>query len=298
MIQISDILSYLDKEQIPYSFIGNSDVMVERFSSLSHYNRGSYTWIKGQESIPIDFDLAQITLAVVADDVIGEFQNVIRTPMSKRAFFSSIEHFFGEKEKRPAVGQFTYVSPRVKLGKNVQIGHNCTLDGEITIGDNTVIWNHVTIINRVSIGRNCDIHSGTVIGHDGFGYTEDLSGKKQMIKHFGGVSIGNNVLIGDNVCICRGTIDDTVLGDGVKIDNLSHIAHNCIVEENAAMAYPCKLGGSTHVKRNAYLAAAIIRNQSTIGENAFVGMGAVVTKDVDDGQVVAGNPAKPFLKKK
>ena len=83
----------------------------------------------------------------------GNFRNVIHTPESKRVFFSTIEHFYMEEKDCPAVGQFTYISPKVKLGKNVRIGHNCTLDGDITIGDNTIIWNHVTLLNRVSVGQ-------------------------------------------------------------------------------------------------------------------------------------------------
>ena len=212
----------------------------------------------------------------------------------KKAFFSALEHFFAREQARPAIGQFTYISPDVKLGENVRIGHNCTLDGDIEIGDNTIIWNNVSIINRVRIGHDSEIHSGAVIGHDGFGYTEDADGTKTMVRHFGGVHIGNHVHIGDNVCICRGTIDDTWLDDGVKVDNLSHIAHNCRLGKNVALAYPCRLGGSTHIDENAYLSGAVVRNQCHIGERAFVGMGAVVVKDVEAGVTVVGNPARPY----
>lgn len=296
-MHISDILAFLVAENISFTFAGNQDIPVTGFSSLAQYKTGTFTWVKKQESIPNEFDLKQITLAIVSEEVCGEFQNVIRTSNSKYAFFSTIEHFFAPQKVLPPVGQFTYISSQVKLGKNVRIGHNCTLDGDITVGDNTVIWNHVTIINRVTIGQNCEIQSGTVIGHDGFGYTEDSLHKKNMVRHFGGVIIGSNVSIGSNVCICRGTIDDTVIENGVKIDNLSHIAHNCCLEADVALAYPCKLGGSTHIGKNGYLAAATIRNQSDIGMDAFIGLGAVVVHDVEDGQIVVGNPARQFIKK-
>lgn len=115
-----------------------------------------------------------------------------------------------------------------------------------------------------------------------------------MVRHFGGVTIGDRVLIGENVCISRGTIDDTVLESGVKIDTLSHIAHNCWLEGDTAMAAPCRANGSVHIGRNAYLAGAVVRNQRAVGENAFVGLGAVVVKDVPPGETVAGNPARPF----
>ena len=223
---------------------------------------------------------------------------MIETSQSKHAFFSAMEHFYGENEKRPAIGQFTYLSPQVKLGKNVRIGHNCTLDGDITIGDDTVIWNGVTIVNHVTIGSQCEIKSGAVIGHDGYAYTEDASHKKTMVKHFGGVTIGNDVLIGENLCISRGTIDDTTLEDGVKLDALGHVAHNCYFERNSAMAVPCSVSGSVHVGENAYIAGDIIRNQCSVGDNAFVGLGAVVVKDVPADTTVIGNPAKPYNKKK
>lgn len=298
-MKISEILDFLSAEKIAFTFEGNRETTVEGFSSLQHYKPNSFTWIKTGKNIPESLDLSQITLAIVSDGVdTGTIPNTIRTTNSKRAFFSSIEYFYGQEDDRPAVGQFTYISPKVKLGKNVRIGHNCTLDGDITIGDGTVIWNNVVIVNRVTIGRDCDIHSGAVIGHDGYAYTEDALHKKTMIKHFGGVSIGDRVLIGENVCISRGTIDDTILESGVKIDALGHIAHNCWFEEDAAMAVPCSVSGSVHIGRNGYLAGTIIRNQCVIGENAFIGMGAVVVKDVPSGETVVGNPAKPFIGKK
>ena len=296
MIHISDILSFLRQDGIDFAFSGDEGAAIGRFSSLAHYRPHTFTWVKKQESIPAGMDLTQVTLAFVSEKVEGEFQNCIRTAQSKRAFFSTIEHFYSEEEERPVVGQFTYISPKVKLGKDVHIGHNCTLDGDIVIGDGTVIWNNVTIVNRVRIGKNCDIHSGVVIGHDGFGYTEDEDHKKTMVKHFGGVAIGDRVLVGDNCCISRGTIDDTTLEDGVKIDSLSHIAHNCYYCENSAAAAPCHTNGSVMVGRNAYMANAVVRNQCTIGEGAFIGLGAVVVKDVPAGETVVGNPAKAFTK--
>lgn len=166
-----------------------------------------------------------------------------------------MEHFYGQEEERTTVGQFTYISPRVRLGKGVRIGHN------------------------------------------GYAYIENTNHEKTMVKHFGRVSIGDRVLIGENTCISRGTIDDTVLEDGVKIDALGHIAHNCWLEEDVAMAAPCRINGSSHIGRNSYLTGSIVRNQCTIGENAFVGLGAVVVKDVPPGETVAGIPAKLFHRK-
>lgn len=298
MMRIADILSFLEQENILFSFHGSESEEVERFSSLTNYKPGTFTWVKMAKSIPEGFDFSQVRLVFAGEDVpVGGAPNVIRTSQSKQAFFSAIEHFYAEKETLPAIGQFTYIGPKVNIGENVRIGHNCILDGDITIGNDTVIWNNVTIINRVAIGKRCDIRSGVVIGHDGFAYTENDAQVKTMVKHFGGVTIGDDVLVGENTCVSRGTIDDTALENGVKIDALSHIAHNCQIAQGAAMAGPCRTSGSSRIGRNAYLAGSIVRNQCSVGENAFVGIGSVVVKDVPANTTVVGNPAKLFSKK-
>lgn len=295
-MKVSDILDFLKDEGIPFSFAGDSEDVADGFSSLAHYKSGSFTWIKEQKNIPEDFDLSQIALAFVSETVdAGAAPNVIRTPESKRAFFSAIEHFYAQEEERPAVGQFTYISPKVKLGKNVRIGHNCTLDGDITIGDGTVIWNNVVIVNRVSIGRDCEIQSGTVIGHDGFGYTEDASHLKTMIPHFGGVSIGDRVRLGMSNVVARGVIDDTVIGDGTKFSDLCHIGHNNRIGRDCTLINTAVFG-SCDIGDNAYIVYSVIKNQSRIGAGAFVGMNSNVLKDVPPGVTVVGNPAKPLVK--
>lgn len=297
-MKISEILDFLSAEKIAFTFEGNRETTVEGFSSLQHYKPNSFTWIKAGKNIPESLDLSQITLAIVSDGVdTGTIPNTIRTTNSKRAFFSSIEYFYGQEDDRPAVGQFTYISPKVKLGKNVRIGHNCTLDGDITIGDGTVIWNNVVIVNRVSIGKDCEIASGTVIGQDGFGYTEDGEHKKAMIKHFGGVTIGNRVTILENCSISRGVIDDTMIKSGVKIDAEVRVGHNCMIGEDSAFICGSQLYGSCRFGRNTYFASGVIKNQAAVGENGFVGMGAIVLKDVLPGETVVGNPARPLIKK-
>ena len=111
-MKISEILDFLSAEKIAFTFEGNRETTVEGFSSLQHYKPNSFTWIKTGKNIPESLDLSQITLAIVSDGVdTGTIPNTIRTTNSKRAFFSSIEHFYGQAEEQPAVGQFTYLSP-------------------------------------------------------------------------------------------------------------------------------------------------------------------------------------------
>ena len=296
-MKIKEIFDFLKSENIAFSFEGDLAAEVTGFSSLIHYKEGSFTWIKTEKNIPENFDVSKIQLAFVSEGIDIQAKNIIKTSESKHAFFSTIENFYDDKKERPDIGQFTYISPKVKLGKNVKIGHNCVLDGEIIIGDNTEIWNNVTIMNRVSIGNNCIIYSGTVIGHDGLAYSEDENYKRNLVKHYGGVTIGNNIRIGECTSIGRGTIDDTVLEDGVIIGSMGKIGHNCYLGKNASVLSWSMLFGSVHVEEHAYIVGSIVRNQCRIGKDAFVGFGSVVVKDVPAGQVVVGNPAHPFEKK-
>ena len=145
--------------------------------------------------------------------------------------------------------------------------------------------------NNVAIGKNCYIQSLSVIGEDGFGYSEDGNHKKVMVKHHGGVYIGNDVFIGSHVNIARGTIDDTYIADGVKIAPSTHIGHNNYIGQDATVI--CSQSyGSVHIGDNAYVAGSIIRNQCVVGNNTMVGMGSVVTKDVPDNKVAIGIPAR------
>lgn len=301
MIRISEILEFLKREDVSFTFSGDPDNMVEGFSSLTHYKPGSFTWIKTQKNIPEGFDLSRLALVFVSEEVdAGSAPNAIRTAESKRAFFSTMEHFYAkeEEEERPAIGQFTYLSPKVKLGENVRIGHNCTLDGDITIGDDTVIWNNVVIIGRVRIGRRCELQSGVVIGHRSLAYTEDEAHNKTMARQFGGVTIGDRVHIAKGAWVDRGAIDDTVIEDGVIIDGSSSVGHNCVVKKNAVLVAHTALCGSVQVGEGAYLSGCTVKNQCKIGEGAFVGMGSLVLRDVRANAEVSGFPAREFLPRK
>ena len=294
-LSINSIIEYLESKNEKYHFEGDKNLSAEGFSSLKHYKEGSITWVGTEKLLKnISFD-KEIFLAVVQDGVNTnklKIKNKIITQESKHIFFDILEHFYGTIEKCEPIGRGTYLSQEVKLGKNVVIGHNCTLDGDITIGDNTRIYNNVVIINRAFIGKNCEIQSGVTIGHDGFGYTEDENHIKTMVKHHGGTEIGDNVYIGGNCYIERGTLDNTVIEDGVKIDGLCLIGHNSIIKRNSALVAGSILFGSVTMEENSYIASGLIKNQTQIGKNAFVGMGSVVTKDVEANTVVVGIPAK------
>jgi UDP-3-O-[3-hydroxymyristoyl] glucosamine N-acyltransferase len=179
------------------------------------------------------------------------------------------------------------IHPSVQIGAHTVIGRN------VNIGENTVIEHHVVMTDGVVIGRNCRIKSGTVIGEDGFGFEREESGNPYRIKHLGSVRIGDDVEIGSLCTVCKGTLDDTVIGNHAKIDDHVHVSHNCQIKEGAIITAGTVLGGGTIVGRNAWMGLnATTMQKVKIGDNAFVGMGAVVIQDVNAGEKVFGNPAR------
>ena len=106
-MKISEILEYLRSENIPFSFYGNESNEVERFSSLSHYKKGTFTWVKKRENIPSELEQTSVSLVFCPENVCGGFPNIIRTPESKRAFFACMEHFYGGEKKTAGIGQST-----------------------------------------------------------------------------------------------------------------------------------------------------------------------------------------------
>ena len=295
-VKVIDILNYLDEHNESYRFIGDKGIVITGFSSLSNYKYGNITWIKNKNTFFESSNVSSIMLAVVQEGIEVDIGNKILTNESKRIFFDIVKHFYSAENNNSAIGRNTYISPEVRIGNNVKIGHNCTLDGDIYIGDNTTIYNNVNIINRVVVGRNCEIQSGVNIGHDGFSYYVKNE-RKFMIKHYGGVYIGDNVHIGTNTSIARGTIDDTTIDDNCKIDNLCHIAHNAQLGKNVTLIAGTIIYGSVQIGNNAYIATGIVRNQLSVGDKAMVGMGSVVIKDVPSGELVIGIPAKAYNKR-
>lgn len=147
----------------------------------------------------------------------------------------------------------------------------------------------------VDIGKNFKVKPGAVIGSEGFGFENDENGVPVRRPHIGGVMIGDSVEVGANTCIDRGTLDDTVIGDNVKIDNLVHIAHNCEIGENTCVVAGSVVCGSTVIGRNCWIGAnATLMQHITIGDNVTIGMGAVVVKDVPNNSVLAGFKAQPI----
>ncbi|WP_298125401.1 UDP-3-O-(3-hydroxymyristoyl)glucosamine N-acyltransferase [Brevundimonas sp.] len=180
------------------------------------------------------------------------------------------------------------IDPTAHIGPGVVIGSGARIGARCSIHANVVVY------ERVRIGEGVIINAGTVVGADGFGYERNERGELEKFPHLGGVVIEDEVEIGSNTSIDRGTLGDTVLKRRCRIDNQVHIAHNVVVGEDAAVIAQSMVGGSVRIGDRAWLApAAVIMNKADVGTDAVVGLGAVVVKSVADGQTVMGSPAVP-----
>ncbi len=190
------------------------------------------------------------------------------------------------------------VDPTAQLGADVAVGPLSSIGAGARIGDGTWIGPGVHVYRDAVIGERCVLHGGVIIGGDGFGFERD---GEQWVKipHLGTVIIGDDVEIGANSCVDRGTFGDTVLEDGVKLDNLVHVAHNVRVGTGTVLTANTMVAGSTVIGPGVWSGPSTsFMNGITVGAGAFTGLGAVVIKDVEPGQVVAGVPAKPIEKRK
>ncbi len=195
------------------------------------------------------------------------------------------------------VHETAIIAENAKIGRNVMIGANSVIGDDVVIGDNTKILNNVVINGPAEVGKFCIIKDGSIIGSEGWAFINDEDGIPLHVPQVGRILIKDRVWIGSNATIERAMIDETIISENVKIDDLVHVGGGSIVGEKAQLtagvvvAYYVNIGLCTVIAPN-----VVIREHVNIGDNVLVGQGAVVISDLEGGNVYVGNPAR-FLKK-
>ena len=198
---------------------------------------------------------------------------------------SKLLHVFTDVDIPPSC----FIGKDVVIGKNSSIGANCIIEDNVNIGKNSRIESNVMILKGSQIGKNCVISPGAIIGSEGFGNAKDKNNKWHAIAHLGNVIIGDDVSIGANTTIDRGSIDNTEIHSGVKIDNLVHIAHNVIIGENTAIAATTGIAGTTIIGKRCMIGGMVgIVGHLTITDDVIVNATSTVNRNITKPGVYTG----------
>ena len=293
---LEDLKSVLNEDK-PKILNYSEFINFKEIKPILEANEQSITWIKSSVKSPIDLIKKTKSKLIILDvknhdsltHVIDKCLVFVKDP--KLEIIDIINRFFIRNNYKFPKTSRRYDNHK-SFGKNVYIHPSVNL-GDCEIGSGTIINSLCMVNDNTTIGDNVIIHSGSKIGTDGFGYVKLKNGCYKKFPHIGGVEIENNVEIGANTCIDKGSLGNTVIKSGVKIDNLSMIAHNVQIGSNSIICSNVSIAGSVKVKNNVWIAPSVsIMNGITIGENAFIGIGSVVINDIPDNQVWAGYPAR------
>ena len=243
----------------------------------------------------------EATIVIVNQDFEPEAEvkpTLIRVQDAYKAFASLLELYQQAKGNKTGienpsfidasakVGNDVYIGAFAYIGKNVRIGNNVKIYPQVYIGDNSIVGDDsilfagVKIYEDTRIGEACIIHAGAVIGSDGFGFAPD-AGKWVKIPQIGRVIIGDDVEIGASTTVDRGALDDTLIGDGCKIDNQIQIGHNCVIGKHCVIAACAAIAGSVTLQDNVIVGgAAMIAGHVTIASGAVISGGSLVMKNI------------------
>ncbi len=289
---------------------GDPQAIITDLAEIQHAQPGELSFLSNPKYAKF-METTQAEAILVSREFEGSYKNLIRVPDPYFAFSQLISTF------RPpiplpkpgidpsaiiassaSVGKGCYIGPNVIIADDVSIGENSILMGNTSIGSrskigsNALIFPNVSIYHRCEIGNDVRIHSGTVIGSDGYGFVRTEQGISKIPQE-GGVIIGDDVEIGANCAIDRGTLGNTVIGKGTKLDNFIQIAHNVKLGEYCFIAAQSGVAGSTHVGNKVTIAAQVgIAGHLTLEDGVIVAAQSGVTKDVPANTVMFGSPAQ------
>lgn len=219
-------------------------------------------------------------------------QAVIYSENARLDFIRVINHFF-PRPRPQGIHPSAVISESARIDPEVSIGPLCSVGRHSEIGSGSVIHAGVQIYDNVRIGRNVILHAGVIVGGEGFGFERNAGGELEKFPQVGGVIIEDDVEVCGNTHIARGTLGDTVIGRGTKIDALVHVGHNIRIGQYCVITANAMLAAATIGDRSWIAPSATLRDRIHLDQEVLVGLGAVVTRDVPTGMIVFGSPARP-----
>lgn len=304
-IKASEIASYLNKK-----FYGK-DIEIETFSSINNIKNNSLIFFTKIVNSSFEINEKKVfdenllntkknILILIDKDINIKNQNItyISSNNPRFDFEDIIANFFTHEEFEPGISSSAIVENDAIIDPTAYIGPNCHIGSKVCIGKNTKIMANTVINSNTFIGNNCRIKNNTSIGGEGFSFAKN---EERFIHfpHTGKVFIEDDVWIGSSVTIEKGTIDNTIIKTGVKIDDLVHIGHNSFLGDNSQITVGAIILGRAILGKNCWLSpGSVIDNGVEIGDNSLIGVNTHIRKNVESNCVVSGNPPRLIRKVK
>ncbi len=233
-----------------------------------------------------NFIICDLAFRISEEKLVNQCVLTVKNP--KLVFSKILKNIINNSPTR-SVHPKAILDKSVELGKNIHIGPNTIIEKNCTIGDNTIIRGNCYLFEGVKVGKNVIINPGSMIGKEGFGYIQDEQLKYINFPHIGSVVIEDDVEIGCNVAIDRGALSTTRIGNGTKIDDLVHIAHNVQVGSHSLIASHCTVAGSAEIGDHVYIGPGVtIRDGVTVEDKSKISMGSAVVRNVVKETTVSG----------
>ena len=295
-------------------YLGDSDCVIETVNTLSEAQQGDITFFSNEryrkelqqtkasavilsQSFVEDCPVANIIISdnpYLSYALIAQYLSKDLTRLPASIHPTAVIDDTASINPAAAVGALAVIGKNVQIEAGASIGAGSIIGDDCVIGRDSILAANVTLYAGVRLGQRCLLHSGAVLGGDGFGFAND-NGSWVKVPQTGGVVLGNDVEVGVNTAIDRGAIHDTVIGDGVKLDNLIQVAHNVSIGENTAIAGCTAIAGSTAIGRNCTIGGhSGIVGHLNIADNVHISAMTIVTKSITEAGHLTGNiPAMP-----
>ena len=283
---------------------GDAQAKVHTFSKIEEGKEGAITFLSNPKYTHYIYD-TKASIVLINEDV--ELESPVNTTLIRVAnayecVAKLMQMYAASLPKKTGIDSLAFISKSAEIGKDVYIGPFCYVGDGVKIGDGSMIYPHVTIYDGCKIGKNVTIHAGAVIGADGFGFAPNQEGYDK-IPQMGIVVIEDNVEIGANTCVDRSTMGQTIIHQGVKLDNLIQVAHNCEIGENTVMSAQVGMAGSTKIGAWCMVGGqAGFAGHIQVADKTMVGAQCgVISNTKGNGENLIGSPAmdpKDFFKAK
>ncbi len=283
---------------------GDAQAKVHTFSKIEEGKEGAITFLSNPKYTHYIYD-TKASIVLINEDVELEGHvstTLIRVANAYECVAKLMQMYAASLPKKTGIDSLAFISKSAEIGKDVYIGPFCYVGDGVKIDDGSMIYPHVTIYDGCKIGKNVTIHAGAVIGADGFGFAPNQEGYDK-IPQMGIVVIEDNVEIGANTCVDRSTMGQTIIHQGVKLDNLIQVAHNCEIGENTVMSAQVGMAGSTKIGAWCMVGGqAGFAGHIQVADKTMVGAQCgVISNTKGNGENLIGSPAmdpKDFFKAK